>query len=95
MILQNNKLISLGFHFLLFRNYSHISLSVIKTEIIYVAILSDACFSLRHLYSVISCILRLLIYIYIYKGKAIPLQALTGPEGSKRLTLPDFKTMGT
>jgi hypothetical protein len=24
------------------------------------------------------------------KGKAIPLQALTGPEGSSRLRLPDF-----
>jgi hypothetical protein len=29
------------------------------------------------------------------KSKAIPLQALTGPEGSKRLRLPDFKTIGT
>jgi hypothetical protein len=29
------------------------------------------------------------------KGKAIPLQALTGPEDSKRLRLPDFKTIGT
>jgi hypothetical protein len=29
------------------------------------------------------------------KGKAIPLQALTGPEGSRRLRLPDFKTTGT
>jgi hypothetical protein len=28
------------------------------------------------------------------KGKAIPLQALTGPEGSTRLRLPDFKTIG-
>jgi hypothetical protein len=27
------------------------------------------------------------------KGKAIPLQALTGPEGSRRLRLPDFKTI--
>jgi hypothetical protein len=25
----------------------------------------------------------------------IPLQALTGPEGSRRLRLPDFKTIGT
>jgi hypothetical protein len=25
------------------------------------------------------------------KGEAIPLQALTGPEGSKRLRFPDFK----
>jgi hypothetical protein len=29
------------------------------------------------------------------KGKAVPLQALTGPEGSKRLRLPDFKPIGT
>jgi hypothetical protein len=29
------------------------------------------------------------------KGKAIPLQAWTGPEGSRRLKLPDFKTIGT
>jgi hypothetical protein len=28
------------------------------------------------------------------KGKAIPLQALTGPEGSRRLRLPDFKIVG-
>jgi len=27
--------------------------------------------------------------------KAIPLQAWTGPKGSKRLRLPDFKTIGT
>ena len=29
------------------------------------------------------------------KGKAIPLQAWTGPEGSRRLRLPDFMTVGT
>jgi len=29
------------------------------------------------------------------KGKAIPLQAWTGPEGVRRLKLPDFKTIGT
>ena len=28
------------------------------------------------------------------KGKAILLQAWTGPEGSRRLRLPDFKTIG-
>jgi len=27
--------------------------------------------------------------------KAIPLQAWTGPEGSRKLRLPDFKTIGT
>jgi hypothetical protein len=29
------------------------------------------------------------------KGKAIPVQAWTGSEGSRRLRLPDFKTIGT
>jgi hypothetical protein len=29
------------------------------------------------------------------KGRAMPLQVRTGPEGSRRLRLPDFKTIGT
>ena len=29
------------------------------------------------------------------KGKAIPLQAWTGPKGSRRMRLPDFKKIGT
>jgi hypothetical protein len=29
------------------------------------------------------------------KGKAIPTQAWTDPEGYRRLRLPDFKTIGT
>jgi hypothetical protein len=29
------------------------------------------------------------------KSKAIPLQAWRGPEGSRRLRFPDFKTNGT
>jgi hypothetical protein len=29
------------------------------------------------------------------KAKAIPLQAWTGLEGSRRLRFPDFKTVGT
>jgi hypothetical protein len=29
------------------------------------------------------------------KGKAIPLQAWTGPEGHRKLRFPDFKTIGT
>jgi hypothetical protein len=33
--------------------------------------------------------------ILIAKGKAIPLQAWTGPEGSRRVMLPDFKTIDT
>jgi hypothetical protein len=31
----------------------------------------------------------------LIKSKAIPLQAWTGPEGSRRLRLSDFKTIGT
>jgi len=33
------------------------------------------------------------IYIYIYIYKAISLQACPGPEGPRRLRLPDFKTI--
>jgi hypothetical protein len=35
---------------------------------------------------------NLKIYIYIYKGKAVPLQAWSGPEGSRKLRIPDFMT---
>jgi len=33
--------------------------------------------------------------MFLCKGKAIPLQAWAGPEGSRRMRLPDFKTIGT
>jgi len=29
------------------------------------------------------------------KGKAVPLQAWTGPEGSRKLRVPDFRDNGT
>jgi hypothetical protein len=35
------------------------------------------------------------IWCLSVKGKAIPLQAWTGPEGSRSLRLPDFKTFRT
>ena len=35
------------------------------------------------------------IWVYQQVGKAIPLQAWKDPEGSRRLRLPDFKTVGT
>jgi hypothetical protein len=35
-----------------------------------------------------------LLFRNIGKGKATPLQALTGPEGSRSLRLPDFKIIG-
>jgi hypothetical protein len=31
----------------------------------------------------------------VFLGKEIPLQAWTGPEDSRRLRVPDFKTIGT
>jgi len=34
-------------------------------------------------------------FTIVVKGKAIPLQAWTGPEGFRRLRFPDFKTVGT
>jgi hypothetical protein len=41
--------------------------------------------------------LSVMSHLFSFKGKdkAIPLQALTGPEGSRRLRLPDFKTVRT
>jgi len=35
------------------------------------------------------------IWIIKVKGKAIPLQAWISPEGSRRVRLPDFMTIGT
>jgi len=32
------------------------------------------------------------IYIYIYKYKTVPLQARSGPEGSRKLKFPDYMT---
>jgi hypothetical protein len=32
-------------------------------------------------------------WLYEVKGKAIPLQVSTGPEGSRRLRLPDFNPL--
>ena len=36
-----------------------------------------------------------ILHVSKQKDKAIPLQAWTGPEGSRSLRLPDFKTIGT
>jgi len=48
----------------------------------------------KHRYDV-KCTVRILKAFKICKGKAIPLQAWTGPEGSRRVRLPDFKTIDT
>ena len=36
--------------------------------------------------------LKKVIYIYIYKGKAVPFQTWTGPEGSRKLSFLYFVT---
>jgi len=38
---------------------------------------------------------NLSLSFHLPKGKAVPLQALASPEGSRRSRLPDFKTVGT
>jgi hypothetical protein len=37
----------------------------------------------------------ILIVVVVVIDKEIPLQAWTGPEGSRRLRLPDIRTIGT
>jgi hypothetical protein len=53
---------------------------------------SLAAFSCIIIYIINPC---LGVDLNLVKGKAIPLQAWTGPEGSRRLRLPDFRTIGT
>jgi hypothetical protein len=43
----------------------------------------------------IPCSISLSISKEAAKGKAIPVQTWTGPEGSRRLRFPDIKTVGT
>jgi hypothetical protein len=54
--------------------------------------------SFQHLVLPFTVLARLSIPVTIFtsvKSKAIPLQAWTGSEVSRRLRLPDFKTIGT
>jgi hypothetical protein len=37
----------------------------------------------------------IVVTVVVLKNKAVPLQPWTGPEGSRRLRLADFKTVGT
>jgi hypothetical protein len=47
-------------------------------------------------YVCVSSYIRIIyIYIYIGKGKSIPVQAWTGPQGSRRLRILDFMTVST
>jgi hypothetical protein len=44
------------------------------------------------LHLVVLVVVVVVVVVVQGKGKAIPLQALTGPEGFRRLRLPDFNT---
>ena len=55
-----------------------------------------------HQFSVAVCLIKeeagctpIFVILPSLMGTQIPLQAWTGPEGSRRLRLPDFKTIGT
>ena len=50
------------------------------------AINTEMCYTHTH-----TCI-YIYIYIYIGKSKAVPLQAWSGPKGSRKLRFPDFMT---
>jgi len=56
-------------------------------------------FTFFHIYAITFLVLEKLhmnvMLIIKIKGKAIQLQAWTGPEGSRRLRVPDFKTIST
>jgi len=56
--------------------------------------------TIAHFLSSAKCVLRSpsishSLILVIKKDNTIPLQIWTGPEGSRRLRLPDFKTVGT
>jgi len=55
---------------------------------------SEACQQINRDRKKIS-IFEMRVHSGIGKGKALLLQAWRGPEGSRRLRLPDFKTIGT
>ena len=51
--------------------------------------------NLLFLIVVLVIVVVVVVVVVVVKSKAIPLQAWKGPEGSRRLRLPDFKTIGT
>jgi hypothetical protein len=44
---------------------------------------------------VVAAAAAVVVVVVVVKGKAVPLQAWTGPDGSRRLRFPDFKTIDT
>jgi hypothetical protein len=65
------------------------------TEIDHLVVTFDQQFSSQFEVAIRKALVIVGCRVCVVKGKAIPLQALTGPEGSRRLRLPDFKTIGT
>ena len=57
--------------------------------------MSERFISTYSIYIASTIVIRMDVMFFKGKGKAIPSQAWTGPEGSIRLRLPDFKTIGT
>ena len=55
----------------------------------------ENCLYRWHVKFTIPVIFKWAIPVVLGKGKAIPLESEIGPEGSRRLRLPDFKTIGT
>jgi len=51
--------------------------------------------TIREVFPLVQAKSQIYAHIYRHKRKAIPLQAWTGPDGSWRLRLPDFKITGT
>ena len=45
-----------------------------------------------YIYICVCIYIYIYIYIYIGRGKAVPLQAWSGPEVSRKLRFPDFMT---
>jgi len=58
-------------------------------------LLKNTTFYVTIRYTVLSTSLITSSCIGSVESKAVPLQAGTGPEGSRRLRLPDLKTIGT
>ena len=52
-----------------------------------------------YIYIYLCVCVRMYVCMYVCKdkgkGTSVPLQAWTGPEGSRKLRLPDFMTVGT
>jgi len=75
-----------------------------KTTLLFPSlIVRKACFTCQRIFQKVTTLdvlgrvhVNVTVYYYVsVKGKAISLQAWTGPEGSRRLRFPDFKTIGT